>query len=166
MRKLQSIQRLRPIVRAHRAAGRRIAFTNGCFDLLHPGHVRCLAAAKRHADILVVGLNTDASVRRLKGPGRPLLPEHARAEMVAALASVDHVVLFREPTPLRIIRALRPDVLVKGGDYGSSGVVGADLVRSWGGKVVLAPLARGFSTTALIERIRHADTHAHPRRQR
>lgn len=136
-----------------RAQGRRIGFTNGCFDLLHPGHVSLLQQARAACDRLVVGLNSDESVRRLKGETRPVQSELARATVLASLASVDMVVIFGEDTPLRIIRALRPDVLVKGADYTVDRVVGADVVQAYGGRVLLADLAAGHSTTATIARM-------------
>jgi D-beta-D-heptose 7-phosphate kinase/D-beta-D-heptose 1-phosphate adenosyltransferase len=132
----------------------RVVFTNGVFDLLHPGHVDLLFGARRQGDALVVGLNSDASVRRLKGPERPVRSEAARAYVLAAVAAVDAVVVFDEDTPLEIITALRPDVLVKGGDYSEPTIVGAREVRGWGGDVVVIPLTPGHSTSALIERLR------------
>ncbi len=137
-----------------RAAGRRIVFTNGVFDILHAGHVTYLAAARDLGDVLVLGLNTDASVRRLKGPERPINAEHDRATVVAALRAVDHVVLFDEDTPLRVISTLLPDVLVKGGDYTRDTIVGADVVEEHGGTVVTIPLVEGRSTTNIINRAR------------
>ncbi|MCG3134846.1 MAG: Bifunctional protein HldE [Planctomycetes bacterium] len=137
-----------------RRAGRSIVFTNGCFDVLHAGHVRYLAFARRQGDVLVVGLNSDDSVRRLKGDGRPVNGQDDRAEVLAALASVDYVTVFGEDTPLDVIRALQPDVLVKGEDWKEKGVVGRDVVEARGGKVVLAPLLEGRSTTAIVARIR------------
>lgn len=136
-----------------RRQGRRVGFTNGCFDLLHPGHVSLLQQARAVCDRLVVGLNSDESVRRLKGETRPVQSELARATVLASLASVDLVVIFGEDTPLALIRALRPDVLVKGADYTVDRVVGADLVQSYGGRVLLATLAAGHSTTATIARM-------------
>ena len=133
-----------------RARGERIVFTNGCFDLLHVGHVTLLALARRQGDRLVVGLNTDRSVRALKGETRPVITQGDRARVLAGLASVDAVVLFDEDTPLRLIESLQPDVVVKGGDYDESQVVGADLVKSWGGRVVLIPLVEGRSTTGIL----------------
>ncbi|MCS6895412.1 MAG: D-glycero-beta-D-manno-heptose 1-phosphate adenylyltransferase [Bacteroidia bacterium] len=130
----------------------RVVFTNGCFDLLHLGHVSYLETASRLGDVLVVGLNSDDSVRRLKGSSRPLQPAEARARILAALEFVDAVVIFEEDTPLRLIEKIQPDVLVKGGDYTEDRVVGADFVRSKGGEVVILPLVEGFSTTALIQR--------------
>lgn len=133
---------------------RRLVFTNGVFDLLHPGHVDVLVAARKEGDALVVGLNSDDSVRRLKGPTRPVRVEAERAYVVAALAMVDAVVLFEQDTPLDLIRELEPDVLVKGGDYTESTVVGAPDVRARGGRVVIVPLTAGHSTTALVEKLR------------
>lgn len=146
---------LRRRIVALRRAGKRVVFTNGCFDLIHPGHVRYLRAAKRLGDVLVVALNTDASVRRLgKAPDRPLVPEADRAEVVAALEMVDFVTLFDEDTPRAVIRAIEPDVLVKGGDWTPDRIVGAELVRARGGRVKSLPFAPGYSTTALVRRIR------------
>ena len=138
---------------AHRAS-RRIVFTNGCFDLLHVGHVRYLAAARDTGDLLIVGLNDDASVRRLKGPARPLVAEAARAEVIAALGVVDYVTLFGEDTPYALIAAVQPDVLVKGSDWAAEDVVGRDVVEARGGRVILIPVVAGFSTTSLVERLR------------
>lgn len=142
------------VVGRARAAGKRIVFTNGCFDVLHAGHVRYLAAARAEGDLLLVGLNDDASVTRLKGPGRPVNPQEDRVEVLSALAAVDHVVLFGEDTPEALIRALQPDVLVKGEDWAQKGVVGSDIVEARGGRVLLLPLLAGRSTTATIQKIR------------
>jgi D-glycero-beta-D-manno-heptose 1-phosphate adenylyltransferase len=147
--------RLIATVNTAHAAGHRVVFTNGCFDLLHVGHVRYLAAARDAGDLLVVGINDDASVRRLKGPSRPLVSEAARAEVVAALAAVDYVSLFGEDTPLELIQAVQPDVLVKGSDWAVDQVVGRDVVEARGGRVLLIPVVPGFSTTALAERLAH-----------
>ena len=137
-----------------RRRGIKVGFTNGCFDLLHPGHVSLLAQAKAACGRLVVGLNSDASVRRLgKGDGRPVQTEAARATVLASLATVDMVVIFTGDTPVELIEAIRPDVLVKGADYELPEVVGADLVRSYGGKVLLADLEPDHSTTATIKRM-------------
>jgi D-beta-D-heptose 7-phosphate kinase/D-beta-D-heptose 1-phosphate adenosyltransferase len=138
---------------AWRAQGLRVGFANGCFDLIHPGHVRLLTEARTRCDRLIVALNTDASVKRLKGPTRPLQNETARATVMASLAPVDMVVLFPEDTPIELIQALRPDVLVKGADYSIDQVVGADLVQSWGGTVLLVELKAGHSTTGTIRRM-------------
>ena len=134
--------------------GKRIVFTNGCFDLLHPGHIRTLGAARKLGDALIVGLNSDASVRRLKGPGRPVLPEQERAEILAALECVGAVVIFNEPTPREIIAALLPDVLVKGGDWPGDQIVGREEVEAAGGRVVSVAVAPGYSTSALLQKIR------------
>ena len=132
-----------------------VVFTNGVFDLLHPGHVELLEAARREGDSLVVGLNTDASVHRLgKGPARPVASERARARVLAGLAAVDCVVLFDEDTPLALLQALAPDVLVKGADYPRDRIVGADWIEARGGRVVRVPVVAGFSTTALVEQLR------------
>jgi rfaE bifunctional protein nucleotidyltransferase chain/domain len=132
-----------------------VVFTNGVFDLLHPGHVELLEAARREGAALIVGLNSDASVRRLKkGSERPLVPEAARARVLAGLAAVDCVVLFEEDTPLELIKSLLPDVLVKGADYRRDSIVGADWVESRGGRIVRVPLVEGFSTSSLVERLR------------
>lgn len=137
-----------------RRAGKKVVFTNGCFDLLHPGHIALLDQARAAGDRLVVGLNSDASVKRLKGDDRPVQPASARALVLASLESVDMVVIFEEDTPLRLLETLKPDVLVKGADYTVETVVGADLVQGYGGKVVLADLKPGFSTTSTIARLR------------
>ena len=141
-------------VRDRRAAGKRIVFTNGVFDLIHPGHVRYLQAARAHGDVLVVGLNSDASVRRNKGPDRPINPQEERAEVLAALTCVDAVAVFDEDTPAEIIRRVQPDVLVKGADWPADQIVGRDTVEARGGRVVLAKVEQGHSTTAIIEKIR------------
>jgi rfaE bifunctional protein nucleotidyltransferase chain/domain len=133
--------------------GKRVVFTNGCFDILHLGHVEYLAKARDLGHILIIGLNTDNSVRRLKGPTRPVNPEQARAAILAALSFVDAVVLFDEDTPENLIRTIRPDILVKGKDYEEKAIVGADFVRSTGGQVVTIELTPGFSTTSTIERL-------------
>ncbi len=131
-----------------------VVFTNGVFDLLHPGHVDVLTAARREGEALVVGLNSDDSVRRLKGPDRPVRSEAERAYVLAALEAVDAVVVFDQPTPLELIRLLRPDVLVKGGDYSEATIVGASEVRAGGGRVVIVPITPGHSTTSTIARLR------------
>jgi D-beta-D-heptose 7-phosphate kinase / D-beta-D-heptose 1-phosphate adenosyltransferase len=135
-----------------RATGERVVFTNGCFDLLHVGHIAVLEQSRRLGDRLIVAINSDASVSCLKGPSRPVVDEQSRARVLAALAAVDAVVIFGEPTPLDVIVATRPDVIVKGGDYNEDTVVGAKEVKSWGGKVAIVPIVEGHSTTRLIER--------------
>jgi rfaE bifunctional protein nucleotidyltransferase chain/domain len=134
--------------------GRRIVFTNGCFDLLHPGHIGSLEQARALGDALVVGLNSDASVRQLKGAGRPVLPERERAEILAALECVDAVVIFDDLTPRETIARLLPDVLVKGGDWPSDQIVGREEVEAAGGRVVSIPVVPGYSTTAILRKIR------------
>jgi rfaE bifunctional protein nucleotidyltransferase chain/domain len=134
--------------------GRRIVFTNGCFDLLHPGHIGSLEQARALGDALIVGLNSDASVRQLKGAGRPVLPERERAEILCALECVDAVVIFDEPTPREIISRLLPDVLVKGGDWPGDQIVGREEVEAAGGRVVSIPVVPGYSTTAMLRKIR------------
>ncbi len=141
-------------VHDRRAAGKRIVFTNGVFDILHPGHVRYLQAARAHGDVLIVGVNADASVRRNKGPNRPINPQDERAEVVAALACVDAVSVFDEDTPAEIIRRVQPDVLVKGADWPADQIVGRDTVEARGGRVVLEPVEQGYSTTSLVDRAR------------
>ena len=141
------------VCRSAREAGRRVVFTNGCFDVLHRGHADLLAEAKKMGDLLVVGLNDDASVARLKGPDRPWVPFEDRAALLAALAAVDLVVPFAEDTPRELIREIEPDVLVKGADYGADEIVGADLVAARGGTVVRVPLTPGRSTSRLLRRL-------------
>jgi D-beta-D-heptose 7-phosphate kinase/D-beta-D-heptose 1-phosphate adenosyltransferase len=134
--------------------GRRVVFTNGCFDLLHPGHIRSLEQARALGDVLIVGLNSDASVRQLKGEGRPVIPERERAEILAALESVDAVVIFDDFTPREVIARLLPDVLVKGGDWPGDQIVGREEVEAAGGCVVRAPVVPGYSTTDILKKIR------------
>ena len=141
-------------LRDWRSRDLRIGFTNGCFDILHPGHVRLLTAARAACDRLIVGLNSDASVRRLKGEGRPVQSEHARAEVLAALEAVDLVVLFEQDTPIQLITQIRPSVLVKGADYTREQVVGHEVVEAYGGEVRLVDILPGFSTTSLVDRAR------------
>lgn len=135
-----------------------LVFTNGVFDLLHPGHIDVLAAARREGAALVVGLNADDSVRRLKGPDRPVRTEADRAFVLAALETVDAVVVFEHDTPLELIRYLRPAVIVKGGDYRRDTIVGADEVGAWGGRVIVVPLREGHSTSATIDALRRAES--------
>lgn len=131
-----------------------IAFTNGCFDIIHPGHIASLSDAAREADFLVVGLNSDTSANRLKGAGRPVMDQQSRAQVLASLAIVDAVVIFDEDTPLELIEMVKPDVLVKGGDYTLDQIVGAKEVMAAGGKVIINPIVEGFSTTGIIAKIR------------
>jgi D-beta-D-heptose 7-phosphate kinase/D-beta-D-heptose 1-phosphate adenosyltransferase len=142
------------LVRDWRAAGRCVVFTNGVFDILHPGHVRYLQAARAEGDVLIVGVNSDRSVRANKGPSRPVNGEGERAEVLAALACVDAVVIFDEETPAEIIRRLQPDILVKGADWPADQIVGRETVEARGGRVVRVPVEQGFSTSSIIERVR------------
>jgi len=135
-----------------KARGLKVVFTNGVFDLLHPGHVRYLTTARAQGDVLVVGVNSDRSVRENKGPSRPIIPEQERAELLEALSVVDAAVIFDEPTPQRIIDRLRPDVLVKGADWAADAIVGRETVEAGGGKVVRVPIEQGWSTSAIIEK--------------
>ena len=141
--------------RKWREEGRRVVLTNGCFDLLHPGHLTLLEAARAHGDVLVVAINSDRSVRRIKGEGRPLVPEAERAETLLALEAVDRVVVYDEPTPLEVVKALVPDVLVKGADWAEDAIVGREQVEAAGGRVVRVEMVPGRSTSAMLERIRH-----------
>ena len=141
--------------RKWREEGRRVVLTNGCFDLLHPGHLTLLEAARAHGDVLVVAINSDRSVRRIKGEGRPLVPEAERAETLLALEAVDRVVVYDEPTPLEVVKALVPDVLVKGADWAEDAIVGREQVEASGGRVVRVEMVPGRSTSAMLERILH-----------
>ena len=151
--KIYDLPGLQHQLRRWRLLSKTIAFTNGCFDILHQGHISSLSDAAREADILIVGLNSDASTRRLKGPQRPINNEQARATVLASLLMVDAVILFEEDTPLDLITNVAPDVLVKGGDYTIDQIVGAKEVMAAGGRVVINPIVPGFSTTGLIEKI-------------
>ena len=137
-----------------RFKGQRIVFTNGCFDLLHPGHIHILTEAREMGDVLIVGLNSDVSIGGLKGPSRPIMDQYARSLLLSSFSFVDAVVLFDEPTPIDLILVVKPDVLVKGGDYNANDIVGAKEVQSWGGKVEIVPFLPGYSTTAIEERIK------------
>lgn len=149
-----SLDRALGVVAQIRAEGGTVVFTNGVFDLLHPGHVRYLQAARACGDALVVGVNSDRSVRANKGPSRPIVPEAERAELLAALACVDAVTIFDEDTPHRLIEQLQPDVLVKGADWPADQIIGRDVVEARGGRVVRVPVEPGHSTSGLVERIR------------
>ena len=156
MGKIVSPEELIQVAARDKRAGRRVVFTNGCFDLLHPGHVRCLAEARALGDVLVVAINSDRSVRGNKGPERPLVGEQDRAEVLAALASVDYVTIFDEPTPRELIARVLPTLLVKGADWAPDQVAGREEVEAAGGRVVSIPLAPGYSTTSILQRIRNA----------
>ncbi|MAE64117.1 MAG: D-glycero-beta-D-manno-heptose 1-phosphate adenylyltransferase, partial [Phycisphaeraceae bacterium] len=152
--KVRTLDQLLPELRAHRKRARTIVFTNGCFDILHAGHISYLRQARRHGDLMVVAVNSDASIRRIKGAGRPVNSAADRLMVLSELESIDYLVEFDENTPMKLIRSIRPDVLVKGGDYKRSEVVGGDWVRRHGGRIELVDLIRGRSTTNVIRQIR------------
>ena len=153
-KKILTLPQLLAQVASWRVTGKSIAFTNGCFDILHEGHIFSFAQAAKEADLLIVGLNSDSSTRQLKGPERPINKESSRALVLASLAVIDAVVIFEEATPLELIKAIMPDVLVKGGDYTLEQIVGAKEVMANGGRVVINPIVAGFSTTGIIEMIK------------
>lgn len=153
--KLKNLTEIAALADKARENGKKVVFTNGCFDLLHRGHVHILREAKASGDLLIVGINSDRSVKSIKGPARPILPETDRIELIAAMEMVDYVVLFDEPDPYQLIAAIKPNVLVKGGDWNENQIIGADLVQRDGGRVALIPYLKGFSTTEIIERIRN-----------
>jgi D-beta-D-heptose 7-phosphate kinase/D-beta-D-heptose 1-phosphate adenosyltransferase len=152
--KIKTVAAAKALIKTWKVTGKTFAFTNGCFDILHPGHLFSLAQTAKEADYLIVGLNSDQSVQRLKGPSRPINNTHSRAIVLANLMVVDLVVVFEEDTPLELIQSLMPDVLVKGGDYTIEQIVGAKEVIDGGGKVIINPIVDGFSTTQLIEKIK------------
>ena len=153
MRKVLSRDDLKKEIAKLKKAGKKIIFTNGCFDILHTGHTRYLREARKLGDILIVGLNSDTSVRAIKGPQRPIVPQDERADIMASLESVDFVTLFDETTPLELIECLKPHVIVKGGDWAEKNIVGGEAVRKWGGAVAVIPEIKGASTTNIIEKI-------------
>jgi rfaE bifunctional protein nucleotidyltransferase chain/domain len=152
-KKIKTPAQMRAIAARLKARGQKVVFTNGCFDILHVGHVRYLRRAKNQGDVLVVGLNTDRSVKEIKGERRPVVPERERAEILAALEFVDYVVPFDEPNPLFLIEALKPNILVKGADWARSRIIGREIVEKNGGRVVRIPLVAGASSTGIIEKI-------------
>ncbi len=152
-RKVYTLQGLKRRLKALREEGLKVVFTNGCFDILHAGHVRYLAKARSLGDLLVVGLNSDASVKKIKGPKRPVVPEEERAELLSALEAVDFIFLFDDDTPIKVIDGVRPDILVKGADWKHGEIVGEDIVKASGGKVVRVKLVDGKSTTNIIEKV-------------
>ncbi|PKN63611.1 MAG: D-glycero-beta-D-manno-heptose 1-phosphate adenylyltransferase [Deltaproteobacteria bacterium HGW-Deltaproteobacteria-15] len=152
--KIKTLEDLKTELERIKARGKKVVFTNGCFDILHPGHIRYLWNARQLGDHLVVAVNSDRSVREIKGSSRPILGEAARSELIAALEFVDGVVVFDEEDPLNVIESLLPDVLVKGGDWSEERIIGADVVRRAGGEVRVIPFVEGFSTTTIIEKIR------------
>ena len=153
--KILTTQQLGPFIAAARLTGKTIAFTNGCYDILHEGHIFSLSQAAAGADLLIVGVNADASVKKLKGEGRPVNNQHSRSLVLASLIITDAVVIFEEDTPLNLITAIQPDVLVKGGDYTIETIVGAKEVIGHGGRVIINPIIPSFSTTAIIDKIKH-----------
>jgi len=153
--KILSSKKLALLLSRLQSKGKKVVFTNGCFDILHAGHVEYLSRAKRLGDILVVGLNSDSSVRKIKGKGRPINNERDRAKVLSALSFINYISVFSEPTPERLIKELKPDILVKGGDWRLEDIVGSNFVRSYGGKVKTVPFLKGYSTTAIIEEMKH-----------
>ncbi len=153
MKKIYPRNELKAEVDRLKREGKKVIFTNGCFDILHAGHTRYLREAKKLGDVLILALNSDSSVRSIKGEKRPVVPETERAEVVASLASVDYVTIFGELTPLELIEYLQPDVIVKGGDWAEKDIVGAEAVRKWGGRVAIMPEIEGASTTNVIEKV-------------
>jgi D-glycero-beta-D-manno-heptose 1-phosphate adenylyltransferase len=152
--KYKNVEELSAISAQARKAGQLVVFTNGCFDLVHRGHIHLLRQAKTLGDILIVGVNSDVSVKSIKGPDRPIMPELDRIELIAALEMVDYVVTYSEPDPYRVIAAIKPNVLVKGGDWSADKIVGTDVVEQNGGRVAVIPYLPGFSTTQIIERMK------------
>ena len=152
--KIKTQKQLKNIVKGLRKQGKKIAFTNGCFDLLHYGHIKYLQDAKRLADKLIIGLNSDSSLRKIKGKKRPINTQTDRAKILAALAAVDYLVVFNQETPLKLIKLVSPDLLIKGGDWERDKIVGADFVKSYGARVITIPYLKGYSTTKLIEKIK------------
>ncbi|MBU1086494.1 MAG: D-glycero-beta-D-manno-heptose 1-phosphate adenylyltransferase [Candidatus Omnitrophica bacterium] len=151
--KIKTLSSLAKIIAKHKKAKQKIVFTNGCFDIMHRGHVNYLQTAKKKGDILVVGLNSDASIRKIKGKFRPINCQLDRSEVIAALASVDYVTIFTQETPLELIKTIKPDILVKGADWKTSDIVGADVLKQYGGKIAREKFLNGYSTTKLIEKI-------------
>lgn len=156
--KLKSAGELAEIAARAKTEGKAVVFTNGCFDLLHRGHVHTLREAKAQGDLLIVALNSDRSVKRIKGPRRPIMPETDRVELIAAMEMVDYVVVFDEPDPYHLINTIKPNVLVKGGDWESGKIIGADVVEQNGGRVAVIPYLKGFSTSEIIERIKDGES--------
>ena len=151
--KIKTREDLKKVVESLKEEGKRVVFTNGCFDLIHVGHTRYLQEARKLGDVLIVGVNSDSSVRTIKGKNRPVIPEEERAEVLSALQCVDFVVIFDEPDPLNIISLLKPDVLVKGGDWGEDAIIGREVIESSGGKVVRIPEIEGASSSSIIDKI-------------
>jgi len=166
-RQIRTLEKVLPLdeavdrVQELKRRGRIVVFTNGCFDLLHPGHTRYLAEARALGDVLVVAVNSDRTVRELKGQSRPVVPEQERAELLAALRAVDYVTIFDDPTPREVIARMLPNMLVKGADWGPNEIVGREEVEAAGGRVVSIPLAEGYSTSAIIKKIRETESLSH-----
>jgi len=150
---IKNLEELTKSIDFHKKKGRKIVFTNGCYDLIHIGHLRCFEEGKKLGDILIVALNSDNSVRTIKGPPRPIIPQEERAEIVSSLKSVDYVTIFDRDDPMEVITSIKPDILVKGGDWNLKTIVGRDIVESYGGKVFSLPLVKGVSTTQIIKNI-------------
>ncbi len=153
MGRIISLPELKQKVKILKSEGRTIAFTNGCFDIIHPGHLKVIRDAKRGADILVVGINSDSSIKKIKGKTRPIMPESARAHIIASIEGVDFVTIFKEKTPLKLIKAIKPNILVKGSDWNNSNIVGSNIVRKYGGKIKIVKLLGSFSTTNIIRSV-------------
>lgn len=153
--KIKKLEEAKEVVYKLKNAGKKVVFTNGCFDIMHLGHVRYLNEAKKLGDFLIVAINSDSSVKRIKGEKRPIIDERSRAEIISALSFVDMVILFSEDTPYRLIKELQPDILVKGGDWREDQIVGADIVKKRGGKILTIPYLQGYSTTSIIEKIKN-----------
>lgn len=151
--KIKDLKPLAELVLQHKNEGRKIVFTNGCYDILHVGHIHCFRQSKRLGDILIVAVNSDRSVGVLKGPSRPIVPEGERAELIAAMESVDYVTIFDQEDPLEVIAAVKPDILVKGGDWSIETIVGREFVESYGGRVMTLPTVPGISTSGIIDKI-------------
>ncbi|MDD2679695.1 MAG: D-glycero-beta-D-manno-heptose 1-phosphate adenylyltransferase [Candidatus Omnitrophica bacterium] len=151
--KIKTLNTLKRLVKKLKQQGKKVVFTNGCFDILHYGHAKYLQDARKEGDMLVVGVNSDSSIRKIKGKARPIVDEKNRLKLLAALASIDYLVLFKEPTPLKLIQEIKPDILVKGADWNKNNIVGKDFVLGYGGKVQTVKLVKGLSTTNLIKKI-------------
>jgi len=155
-KKIKKSEDLKPILEGLKGKGKTVVFTNGCFDILHCGHVKCLEEAKANGDVLVVGINSDESLKKIKGGDRPIVDEKGRSHVVAALESVDYVTIFDEETPLETIKLLLPKVLIKGGDWSKKDIVGSDIVEKSGGEVKNIPLVKGYSTSGIIKKIKRS----------
>ncbi|RKY44693.1 MAG: D-glycero-beta-D-manno-heptose 1-phosphate adenylyltransferase [Candidatus Omnitrophota bacterium] len=152
--KVIKVSKLASLVKTLKKKKKKIVFTNGCFDLIHPGHIKLLSSAKKYGEVLILGLNSDSSIRKIKGEKRPIFKEKERIEILSAITYIDYIVVFKEETPFKLIKIIKPDVLVKGGDWKEKDIVGADFVKKQGGKVIRIKLKKGYSTTTLIEKIK------------